>query len=444
MNQTKTIRALLALSILLALAVSGIGIAWAVTAHRQQASAERTEARLENTYRQQYFQLCYNLANLSDYLNKLLVTASPTLQMQLLGQINVEAASAGAAVSGLVAANAHAGNTTRYINQVGDYCLRLQYALAEGGRIGDAEHDNLVALYSVLREMERRLEEVREQAEQGNFSFLSDGEDNVFAMAVADFEAATVSYPALIYDGPFSDALALAEPMGVTGRAITREEAEAKVGEYLPTQFTLSFEGELGGSIPAYRFSAETAHGTYWLDVTQVGGHLLHMAANASPQDTVYSAEDCRTYGQQYLAHIGIANMQAVWVSNYNSVYYVNYAYVQDDVVCYSDLIVLKISAETMTLVGVEARNYLMNHHARTMESPAVTTAEATNTVHRNIQIDGVRMALIPTEGGNERLCYEVAGLAGDDRYFVYVDAHTGREYKILRVIDSQEGQLLR
>lgn len=444
MDKTKTrMRWLVAIAVVLAIAAVGLGVAWGVTGRRAEAETARLEGKLENGYKQNYYQLCYNVGNLSAYLNKLRVASSPTLQMQLLGQISVESASAGAALSALTSVDDNARKTTKYINQVGDYCLRLQYALAEGGRLGEAERDNLAALYTVIREMERGLDNVKEQVDAGDFTFLDAAEGNVFAQTVATFEAETVAYPALIYDGPFSDALEQAEPKGLTGEPITREQAEEKVALYLPTEYTLSYEGELSGKIEAYRFAADTEHGKYYLDITKVGGHLLGMTADANPTDTVYTAEDCSAYGAQYLEHIGLTGLKAVWASNYNSVYYINYAYTEGDVVCYSDLIVLKVSAETKTLVGVEARNYLMNHRARSIATPAVTETEARAAVTQTLSVDGVRLALIPTEGGNERLTYEVAGTTSDDRYFVYVDAQTGKECKILRVIDSTEGQLL-
>jgi germination protein YpeB len=444
MDRIKTInRIFVALIVALGLALTGIAIGWGVTASRAQAEVQQQRAVIENGYKQQYYQLCYNVGNLSDYLNKLTVASSPTMQMQLLGQINGEAAAAGASLNALVSVDDDARKTTKYINQVGDYCLRLQYAIAEGGQLGERERDNLVALYAVVMQLEAGLDKVKEQVEAGDFDFLDSAGSSVFAETVASFEAEAVAYPALIYDGPFSDALDTAQPMGLTGDAITREQAAQKVALYLPTEYTLSYLGELGGKIPAYRFAAETASGTYYLDVTETGGHLLNMSADVSPADTVYTAEECRDYGAQYLAHIGITDMQAVWVSNYNSVYYINYAYTQEDVVCYSDLIVLKVDAETKTLVGVEARNYLMNHRARELSPATITAAEAKATVSKKVQIDGARVALIPTEGGGERLTYEVSGTTSDNRYFFYIDAHTGKECKILRVIDSAQGMLL-
>lgn len=439
----RTPKWIIGLAIVLAVTAIALGVAWGVTSRQAQAETARLTTRLENGYKQNYYQLCYNVGNLSAYLNKLTVAASPTMQMQLLGQINGEAAAAGAALAALTSVDDDARKTTKYINQVGDYCLRLQYALAEGGTLGQKEKENLAALYTVIMQMEAGLDDVKTQVDQGNFDFVGAEENNVFARTVASFEAETVAYPALIYDGPFSDALDRAEPLGLTGEAITREDAEAKVALYLPTEYTLSYAGDLSGKIEAYRFEAETAYGRYYLDVTKMGGHLLNLSADAEPQDTVYTAEECSAYGLGYLERIGLEGMHAVWASNYNSVYYINYAYTEGDVVCYSDLVVLKINAETKTLVGVEARNYLMNHRARTIAAPAVTAAEAEAAVSQNVRIDGVRMALIPTEGGDERLTYELSGTTSDNRYFIYVDAQTGREYKILRVIDSTEGQLL-
>ena len=444
MDKNKRIIRVMAVGlVVLALTAVSLGIAWGVTGRKAQAQLDESRNRLENGYKQNYYQLVYNVGNLSAYLNKLTVAASPTMQMQLLGQIGSESASAAAALAGLTSVDDNAIKTTKYINQVGDYCLRLQYTLAEGGTLGQSERDNLAALYTVIAQIEAGLTAVKEQVDEGDFSFLDAEEGNVFATTLATFEAETVAYPALIYDGPFSDALDQATPMGLTGEPISQEAAAQKVSTYLPTEYTLSYLGDLGGKIEAYRFAATTTGGTYYLDITKVGGHLLNLSADRTPDDTAYTAEECSLYGLQYLEHIGLSGMRAVWASNYNSVYYINYAYTQDDVVCYSDLIVLKVDAKTKTLMGVEARNYLMNHRARSIDEPAVSEEEARASVHQNLRVDGVRLCLVPTEGGGERLCYEVSGTTSNDRYFVYVDAQTGREYKLLRVIDSAEGELL-
>ena len=203
----RIIVALTTVLVLVALTAVALGVAWGVTGRKAQAQLDESRTRLENGYKQNYYQLTYNVGNLSAYLNKLTVASSPTMQMQLLGQISVESASAGAALSALTSVDDDARKTTKYINQVGDYCLRLQYALADGGQLGEAERDNLAALYTVIQEMERGLDKVKEQVDEGNFDFLGAEENNVFAQTVASFEAETVAYPALIYDGHLAPAV---------------------------------------------------------------------------------------------------------------------------------------------------------------------------------------------------------------------------------------------
>jgi spore germination protein len=51
-------------------------------------------------------------------------------------------------------------------------------------------------------------------------------------------------------------------------------------------------------------------------------------------------------------------------------------------------------------------------------------------------------MAVIPTEGKKERLCYEFKGKFGENKYIVYIDANSGEEADILQVIDTDNGSL--
>ena len=65
-------------------------------------------------------------------------------------------------------------------------------------------------------------------------------------------------------------------------------------------------------------------------------------------------------------------------------------------------------------------------------------------TVMQNARTSGGgNIALVPTKGGGEALTYEFFGTKGDDKYFVYVDAESGEEMKIMRVLDGERGLLL-
>ena len=428
---------------LLVLALVGVAIAWGVTNGQARARANSLQDSLESTYRQTYYQLTYSLSNLADSLDKLQVAASPSMQMQLLGQANTYAVQATTALCG-VGRETEVQATTKCLNQAGDYCLRLQYSLAQGGSIQADQRDTLQSLYRAICRIEQSLAAMENDVEQDGFSFIT-ALDSPGALGgnLAEFEAEAVSYPALIYDGPFSDALDTSAPLGLGETLLTEAQARQLVEVYLPYRGRISPQGMLSGRIEAYCYQVETDVGTYWLSIAKQGGALVTMGCDATPQDTVYGVDEAEAYGRQYLAAIGLTDMQAVWVSNYNSIYYINYAYTQQDVVCYSDLVVLKVDAQTKRLVGVEALNYLYNHTRRHIPAPSVSRASALAAVHAQLQVDNVRLALIPTDGGREKLTYEIHGRMGGDQYFVYVDAQTGQECKIMRVVDSGSGELL-
>lgn len=57
------------------------------------------------------------------------------------------------------------------------------------------------------------------------------------------------------------------------------------------------------------------------------------------------------------------------------------------------------------------------------------------------IDISCVRLAVIPVDE-KQVFCYEVAGSYKGLDYFVYVDAVSGKEVNILRVVDNKQGSM--
>ncbi len=49
-------------------------------------------------------------------------------------------------------------------------------------------------------------------------------------------------------------------------------------------------------------------------------------------------------------------------------------------------------------------------------------------------------LALIPMPDGSEKLCHEFTGSFAGERYAVYLDAETGDEVRISRLINDENG----
>ena len=64
--------------------------------------------------------------------------------------------------------------------------------------------------------------------------------------------------------------------------------------------------------------------------------------------------------GETFLKSLGLDDMKAVWTAKSNGVSVINFAYHQDGVIVYSDLI--KIKVENGTVTGMESFDYYLNH----------------------------------------------------------------------------------
>ena len=121
----------------------------------------------------------------------------------------------------------------------------------------------------------------------------------------------------------------------------------------------------------------------------------------------------------------------------------INYACVQDGVLLYSDLIKVWVNVQSGEVTGIEATNYYMSHVPRELPAPTVTQEQAAYALSTAVQVESVRMALIPLTLQDERLCYEFKCTFDGDYYIVYVNALTGMEEQVFLVLDSESGQLV-
>ena len=125
----------------------------------------------------------------------------------------------------------------------------------------------------------------------------------------------------------------------------------------------------------------------------------------------------------------------------------ISFAAVQDGVTLYPDLVKAQVRMDTGEVVGLEANNYWMNHTERENLAPQVDEQQALRAVSGRLTVTGTRLCVIPVDDGldsgkTEKLCWEFAGEWNGSRYFVYIDAETGEEEKVLKVVAGNGGTL--
>lgn len=134
--------------------------------------------------------------------------------------------------------------------------------------------------------------------------------------------------------------------------------------------------------------------------------------------------------------------MQETYYVTQEGVTTINYAYKQDNVIVYPDLIKVKVALDNGDILGIETTGYLNNHTQRDIGNINITSDEAKKTLNNKLEITSERMAIIPTEWKSELLCYEFSGKVNDKQFLVYINAENGREEDILIITDTGNGVL--
>ena len=400
-------------------------------------------ARAVNSeYTQAYYQLKDSFTNVQSNLSKARVVRGREMLSELMLDTAVCCESAGDALYKFAYSGYSTAAMTKYANQVADYCSYIHNKAVSGDKITDTDYSTLNKLSDVAAKLQEMLGGIGDDITNFRFSEGLDKISDEFSGIMSDIQDGSIEYPSLIYDGPFSDGLDEREAKGVTGEDISIEQGAEKVRQMLSDMNVtqVDFVAENTYHFPTYLYSFKTDKGDGDAQITKRGGHLVLLSHNCSGEKTTDSV---RAKAEEFVARLGLKNMKAVWEAEGEGLAYVNLCLEEDGAIIYPDMVKVKISTETGCVVGYEALSYLYNHTDRAASMPAISEEEALSADLGELEPDGIRLAIIPTEGGGERLAYEIYGTVNDLAFFVYIDAETGREVKVMQVIDSDQGKLL-
>jgi germination protein YpeB len=239
------------------------------------------------------------------------------------------------------------------------------------------------------------------------------------------------------------------KPKNLTGSEISVEQAQQKAKEFFGSDKIASIEhtGDItSDTLPAYNmkvtFNDRPEDEFATLDISKKGGHVIWMLYNRETGQDTLDVNEAKQVGMQFLKEHGYNSMKDTYYVKEDSVATINYAYQQDGVVIYPDLIKVKVALDTGEIVGFESKGFIMNHTKRQLVSPALTEEQARARVNGNSDVKSVGLAVIPTKFGTEIFCYEIKGKLNDKDFLVYINAATGKEEQVLIIIDTENGIL--
>ena len=415
------------------------------------------EVQLVNTnlYNSNFYELVDYIQNVETYLSKSTISTSSTHSAETLTYLWREANLAQTYLSELPIQSQELENTSKFLNQVSDYSYALSRKNIKGEDLTEEELKNLEELHSYSLELENTLNELALELENGALSWkdLTKKDNGQFAQSVSSsldifdqLEQNFHEYSGLIYDGAFSEHLTSSNPKMIKGDEISEEDAAKKAKDFLGEN-NVSEISNLGANenanILAYNFSIKNNDGkATYISISKKGGYVIYSSFNREIKEQKLNYEEANNKALEYLKQKGFDNMKETYYLAENGILTINYAYVQQDIIMYPDLIKIKVALDNGEILGIETTGYLSNHEERNLKTAKITKEEAKKKLNKNLNIMSEKMAVIPTEYKTEIFCYEFKGKIDDREFIVYINAETGEEEDILVIYNTPNGVL--
>ena len=375
----------------------------------------------ENTYNMAFFELVDYVQNVETYLAKSLISTTPEHGAETLTNLWREANLAQSYLSMLPIQSQELENTEKFLNQVSDYSYSLSRKNIYNESLTDEDLKNLKDLHGYSVDLENTLNQLSEDLNSGRFKWGELAEkgtiafaqqvDNISKESFSNLEENFHEYAGLIYDGAFSEHLTSNEKKGLTGEDISEDEARQKAEEFIGKE-NIKEISNLGFSenatIPVYDFSIKNQNDeNINVSISKKGGHIVYSNSNRNVDAEIISQDEANEKGKQYLESKGFPNMKETYFLKQDGIVTINYAYNQEGVVMYPDLIKVKVALDNGEVLGIETTGFLNNHTIRDLSNVKIDKEQAKATLNKDLELVSEGMAVIPTEWETEILCYE-------------------------------------
>ena len=233
--------------------------------------------------------------------------------------------------------------------------------------------------------------------------------------------------------------------ISLSDKIITKEEGAEVVSKLINNKAEVTYNSDMNSSIECYVYSYEISDVNYYAYVSKRGGKIISLNSNYDADENanrVIEINQAIDIGKKYLSNMNIDGMEENYYETNGNVITINYVYNDNGVICYPDLVKVKISLTNKNVVGFEATNYYSNHKQRNFEKDILSENKVLDLVNKDFDVTKVRLALIPTNTEEEKYCYELKGKYNDEIFIIYINAKTGHEEDILKVIEANDSIL--
>ena len=402
-----------------------------------------SKTALTNSYQHAYYETLSYVDSIDTNLSKVINSKDSSAKQKYLMVLAVDAELCESNLNLLPLNEESKYYTSKLVNQIADFSKYLNEKLIDNKELTNNDIENLVSLYNLNKTLKDGLSQVNSQIEGLNFSELMNKNSKMLT-SFDQLKNISVNYPELIYDGPFSDGEKYEVINGNDLKEISIEEGLAVFNKALSVYgiSNIEFVGETNGDITTYNFKGNIDMVEVYGEVSKNGGKLLLFTFDDSTSSTMYDSNYCIEKAVEFIEGLGYTNMEDVWVEEANNEITINFACNENGVIVYPDMVKVNVSQQTGRITGIEASRYFINHKERSIQKAKISKASAKERVSSDLEIVKTQLTIIP-KINSEVLAYEFTCESDGEVYYVYIDALTGKQTEMFKVVNTYNGVLL-
>lgn len=407
---------------ILAFLLAGVlGVTLLISLNAAQRRSAAAELSLAESAKAAVAQTASELEALTLSLEKLLVTTSPRQQAKQLSALTVSADRAQIGLSALPDKEGQRAAVMAYLSRLSHLSQTALADLAEGDGFHEELRNDLNGMLDGLRLLQSELAIASSETLAG-----TEASD---ALPASEVTSPPSALEMLDYKALPSQEISAGEAMEIAKAFIGEEKVVSVV--HAP---------DTAGALPAYGVTVQTPDLQLNLEITRRGGKVLLMAPETASFSVIRTPEQCAASALAFLQSHGFAEMEVPYYQVYDGLCVLTCVYSQSGVIVWPDRVMVQVRMDTAEVVGIEARSYWKSHIPRKLQTPLLTEREARDALSAGTTVDASRLCLLPHDG-QERLCWQFTLTQEDESYISYIDAMTGQELHLEKIMLLEFGQ---
>lgn len=414
------------------------------------------ENSLEASYQRSFYDLTEKVNNINVLISKCMITSSNAQRIMTLTTIWHQAEGARENLSILPLGQRDMTNTQRFFAQLGDFSYTLSNKIVDGISISDEEWKKLKDFKKNTQKLNQELRQLQDKTISGKVQWESKPhrffKKRYTTKAMADSLSAVdeklkKEAPSIVYDGPFSEHMQNQPIKNIYGSPIVQSKANTIAKNFLKKtnineNISVDVTGKTQGKIPAFTVEGTSSGHEYVMDISQIGGHVLWFLCSRDIKNENITVKDAVEKARNFMKNIGFEDFETTGSLRERDSLIITFVPKQKQVLLYPDFIKVEVALDDGSIVAYDAMAYYTFHGTRKLPENLLSEKEIRKKINTNLTVNRTRLAIIPRPDGSESLCYEADIKFDNERYLVYINAKSGREEHILKVVETEKGTM--